>query len=145
MQRAEQAGGYADGPWVVVPGQVRARPDLLEQQRAVIEVGVDEACGRARAGPGGEGGRLGCHLLRRHGQLDDHLRAVGCRAADHLGAEPASELIAGLQMPPADGGLQPAVEVHLRKYPTGPDRSRSSVFWAAEPAGRLLTSGFVWD
>ena len=125
MQRAEQAGGYLDGPWVVVPGQVRARPDLLEQQRAVIDVGVDEACGRAGAGPGGEGGRLGSHLLPRHDQLDDHLRAVGGRAADHLGAEPASEVVAGLQMPPADAGPQPAVGVHPRKYPTGREPARA--------------------
>jgi hypothetical protein len=112
MQSRQKVSGYLNGCQVVTARQRYPWSYSLHQQRAVVEVDVDEMYRCSRIHPGGKRGRLGSGFLWRDRQLDDDFTAAGRRAREDIRAEPAIEAAAGLKAPAALARAQPRPDVH---------------------------------
>jgi len=107
MKPDEQAGGDPDGDPIVTAGQVRRRPDSLQEQSTVLEVGIDEAYGGSGVLPHGQCSSLRPSLLLRDRQFHDDLCAGSSRTSEHLRAKPAIEPAAAVEMPSVFAGTEP--------------------------------------
>jgi hypothetical protein len=107
MKSGEQVGGDLDGDRIVSAGQVRRRPDSLQDQSAVLEVRIDEAHGGFGVLPHGQCSSLCPCLLLGDRQFHDDLCTGSARASEHIGAKPAIEPAPTVQMPSVLTGAEP--------------------------------------
>jgi hypothetical protein len=94
MQSHQKVSGYLNGCRVITARQRYPRSYSLQQQRAAVEVHVDEMYRCSRMHPRGERGRLSSGFLWRDRQLNDDLATAGRRAREDIRAESAIEAAA---------------------------------------------------
>jgi hypothetical protein len=112
MQSHQKVSGYLNGSPVITARQRYPWSYSLQQQRAVVEVHVDETYRCSCVHPAGKRGRLSSGFLWRDRQLNDDLAAAGRRAREDIRAEPAIEAAASLNAPAALARVQPRPDVH---------------------------------
>jgi hypothetical protein len=126
MKSGEQVGGDLDGDRIVTCGQVRRRPDSLQDQSTVLEVRIDEAHGGSGVLPHGQRSSLRPSLLLRDRQLHDDLCTGSSPAPEHVGAKPAIKSAAALEVPSVLTGAKPRCDVHSAHLPTAAVQAGSS-------------------